>query len=136
MARTKNKSNKLPLVNIDDLSTWIKYKKGLCDDCKATCCTLPVDAYLSDLVRMKLISEFEAEAGNEKKVAKLLIKQGIIERFNSKTGVFTLTRMANGDCLYLDKYSRRCTIYETRPTTCREHPQVGPRPNHCAYIKA
>lgn len=136
MARSKNKSSKIQLVNIDDLNTWVKYKKGLCDDCKATCCTLPVDAYLSDLVRMKVIDEFEAQTGDVKSIAKSLTKQGIIERFNSKTGVFTLARMANDDCLYLDRISRRCTIYEIRPTTCREHPQIGPKPNYCAYIKA
>lgn len=137
MARTqKNKKaskGKIQLVNVDDLNTWVKYKKGLCDDCNATCCTLPVDAHLSDLVRMELITEFEAQAGAEKNIAKQLTKQGIIEHFNFKTGIFTLARMANDDCLYLDRNSRRCTIYEKRPTTCREHPQVGPKPNHCAY---
>lgn len=137
MARTqKNKKSnkgKIQLVNVDDLNTWVKYKKGLCDDCNATCCTLPVDAHLSDLVRMELITEFEAQAGAEKNIAKQLTKQGIIEHFNFKTGIFTLARMANDDCLYLDRNSRRCTIYEKRPTTCREHPQVGPKPNHCAY---
>lgn len=137
MARTqKNKKTnkgKIQLVNVDDLNTWVKYKKGLCDDCNATCCTLPVDAHLSDLVRMELITEFEAQAGAEKNIAKQLSKQGIIEHFNFKTGIFTLARMANDDCLYLDRTSRRCTIYEKRPTTCREHPQIGPKPNHCAY---
>jgi Fe-S-cluster containining protein len=126
--------NKIQLVNIDDLNTWVKYKKGLCDDCNATCCTLPVEVRLPDLVRMELISEFEAQPGAEKAIAKQLNKQGIIQHFNHKTSVFTLARMANDDCLYLDKHSRRCTIYNKRPTTCREHPQVGPKPNHCAYI--
>jgi Fe-S-cluster containining protein len=137
LARTqKNKKankGKIQIVNVDDLNTWVKYKKGLCDDCNATCCTLPVDAHLSDLVRMELITEFEAQAGAEKNIAKQLTKQGIIEHFNFKTGIFTLARMANDDCLYLDRISRRCTIYEKRPTTCREHPRVGPKPNHCAY---
>lgn len=139
MAQTKKNKKinkgKIQLVNVDDLNTWVKYKKSLCDDCNATCCTLPVDTHLSDLVRMELITEFEAQTGAAKNIAKQLKKQGIIEHFNFKTGVFTLARMANDDCLYLDRNTRRCSIYEKRPTTCREHPQVGPKPNHCAYKK-
>ncbi len=41
--------------------------------------------------------------------------------------------MSNNDCLYLDRKSRLCTIYDKRPDTCRNHPKVGPRPGYCAY---
>ena len=41
--------------------------------------------------------------------------------------------MSNNDCLYLDRKSRLCTIYEKRPDTCRNHPKIGPRPGYCAY---
>lgn len=129
------KPKKIKAVNVDDLSTWVKYKNGLCDDCHATCCTLPVEVNLSDLVRMALISEFEAEHEPPKNLAKQLTKQGIVEHFNFKTSIFTLTRMSNSDCLYLNRHTRRCTIYNQRPTTCRKHPQVGPKANHCAYIQ-
>ena len=44
-----------------------------------------------------------------------------------------LTRMSNDDCLYLDRKSRLCTIYDKRPDTCRNHPKIGPRPGYCAY---
>ncbi|MCK5516299.1 MAG: YkgJ family cysteine cluster protein, partial [Desulfobulbaceae bacterium] len=37
------------------------------------------------------------------------------------------------DCLYLDQKTRRCTIYTKRPDTCRNHPQIGPRPGYCAF---
>lgn len=129
------KAKKIKAVNVDDLSTWVKYKNGLCDDCNATCCTLPVEVRLSDLIRMELISEFEAENTAPKQLAKQLVKQGVVEHFNFKSSIFTLTRLSNNDCLYLDTITRRCTIYEKRPKTCREHPKVGPRPNHCAYLK-
>ena len=129
------KPKKIKAVNVDDLSTWVKYRNGLCNDCNATCCTLPVEVRLTDLIRMELISEFEAEHESPKNLAKQLMKQGIVEHFNFKTSVFTLTRLSNNDCLYLDTQTRRCTIYDKRPTTCRRHPQVGPRPNHCAYIQ-
>jgi Fe-S-cluster containining protein len=129
------KVKKIKAVNVDNLSTWVKYRNGLCDDCNATCCTLPVEVKLSDLIRMELISDFEAENEQPKNLAKQLMKQGVVEHFNFKTSVFTLTRLSNNDCLYLARDTRRCTIYDKRPKTCREHPQVGPKPNHCAYIQ-
>jgi Fe-S-cluster containining protein len=42
-------------------------------------------------------------------------------------------RMGNNDCLYLDRKSRLCTIYDLRPDTCRNHPKIGPRPGFCAF---
>ncbi|MEX8496351.1 YkgJ family cysteine cluster protein, partial [Leptothrix ochracea] len=33
----------------------------------------------------------------------------------------------------LDAQTRRCTVYEQRPNTCRKHPQVGPKPGYCPY---
>jgi len=127
------KAKKIKAVNIDDVSTWVRYKKGLCDDCMATCCTLPVEVTTQDLVRLQLISEFEAQHESAKNIAKKLTKQGLLDHFNFKSSIFTLARMSNGDCLYLDTQTRRCTQYEIRPTTCRKHPQVGPRANYCAY---
>ncbi len=119
-------------TNIDDPSTWIKHTRKLCNNCTAGCCTLAVEVRTTDLIRMELMDEFELQ-GNPKKIAKRLKKEGIIEHFYQKDGLFTLTRMANGDCLYLDSRSRRCTIYQKRPDTCRNHPKIGPRPGFCAY---
>ncbi len=130
--RGKNTASAVSIFNIDDLSTWQKYRKGLCDTCHATCCTLPVEVTVSDLVRMSLVDEFEAE-GDLKAIAKRLQKARIIDNFNHKTAIFTLARMANDDCLYLDSKTRRCTIYHQRPETCRNHPQIGPKANHCPY---
>lgn len=114
------------------LETWIKYQKGLCNTCHASCCQLPVEVKLDDLIRLGVIDDF-ALAEPLKNTAKQLKKQGIIEHFNQKNSLFTLTRMANNDCFFLDTTTRRCTVYEKRPTTCRNHPQIGPKPNHCAY---
>lgn len=130
--RDKSTVNAVSVFNIDDLSTWQKYRKGLCDTCHATCCTLPVEVRVSDLVRMALVDEFEAE-GDLKSIAKRLQKARLIDHFNHKTAIFTLARMANDDCLYLDSHTRRCTIYHQRPETCRNHPQIGPKPNFCPY---
>lgn len=121
-------------VDLDRLETWVKYRRGLCSDCAASCCTLPVEVRVSDLIRMGLVDEFERDAP-AKQIARRLQKAGVVEHFNHKHEVYTLTRLANNDCLYLSPTTRLCTIYEVRPETCRNHPQIGPRPGYCAYKK-
>ncbi|MBP4052152.1 YkgJ family cysteine cluster protein [Chromobacterium violaceum] len=122
------------MADINRLETWIKYKNGLCEDCMASCCTMPVEVKLPDLVRIGVVDEFELEEPI-KGIAKRLEKQRVIQHFNFKNSLFTLAQRANGDCLYLDAQTRRCTIYERRPNTCRNHPKVGPKPNFCAYTR-
>ena len=126
---------KNPLIyfaDLEKLSSWIKYRAGLCDNCQATCCTMPVEVKTSDLVRIGLIDEFEA-GEPAKQIAKRLMKTGKITHFNFRNSIFTLARRANNDCIYLDVQTRRCSIYDKRPNTCRNHPQIGPRPGYCAY---
>lgn len=128
------KHARINVVDIGDPGTWQKYRKGLCDTCVGSCCSLPVEATLSDLVRMELVDAFEAD-GAITAVAKRLKRDGSVEHFSAKSGKFTLARRASGDCFYLDQQTRRCTIYAQRPNVCRKHPQVGPRPGYCAYIE-
>ena len=94
---------------------------------------MPVEVKLPDLVRLGLVDDFEATHEPAKQIAKRLTKAGRVEHFNFKNSIFTLARRASGDCHYLDAVTRRCTVYEKRPNTCRLHPQVGPRPGHCPY---
>lgn len=124
---------KVRAVDVDDPKTWIKYCKGLCRTCTGTCCSLPVEARLSDLVRMEVVDPFEAEVEAPKQIAKRLKKAGIIQHFNFKESKFTLAQRANNDCNYLDQKTRLCTIYDKRPDICRNHPRIGPRPGFCAY---
>ena len=119
-------------VDVDELSTWTKHKQRLCSTCRANCCTMPVEVKIPDLVRMGVITAFEADEPI-KTIAKKLKKEGVIEHFYFKERIFTLLRFANKDCLYLDPTSRRCTIYDRRPDTCRNHPRIGPWPGFCAY---
>ncbi len=126
------KTHLIATADIDRTETWQQFHKKLCASCRATCCTLPVEVRLDDLIRLGLADEFE-RGEPLKSIFKRLDKAGIAERFHQKTGMFTLRRMANGDCQYLDRETRRCTVYERRPDTCRNHPQIGPRPGYCAY---
>ena len=87
---------------------------------------------IKDLIRIGIVDEFE-RGEPPKNIAKRLQKEGIVERYNNKSEIFTLQRMSNNDCLYLDRKTRFCTIYDKRPDTCRNHPKIGPRPGYCAY---
>ncbi len=120
-------------VDGDRLDTWTRYRSGLCDNCAANCCTMPVEVRLADLVRLEVVDAFEAEHEAPKQIARRLTKAGLVGHFNFRNSIFTLARRASGDCLFLDAVTRRCTVYERRPDTCRKHPQVGPRPGYCAY---
>ncbi len=123
----------ISIVNVDNCDTWTRYRSGLCNSCAANCCTMPVEVKLPDLVRLELVDPFEAEHEEPKAIAKRLLRAGLIEHFNFKNSIFTLARRANGDCANLDVKTRRCTVYDKRPNTCRLHPQVGPRPGYCPY---
>ncbi|SUX40454.1 Uncharacterised protein [Chromobacterium violaceum] len=79
------------MADINRLETWIKYKNGLCDDCMASCCTMPVEVKLPDLVRIGVIDEFELEEPI-KGIAKRLEKQRVIQHFNFKNSLFTLAQ--------------------------------------------
>ncbi len=121
------------LVDVDRLDTWTRYRNGLCETCAANCCTMPVEVKLPDLVRLQLVDPFEAEHEEPKQIAKRLSKAGLIAHFNFKHSIFTLARRASGDCQFLDAKTRRCPVYEQRPSTCRSQPQGSPRPGYCPY---
>lgn len=119
-------------TRLDEPATWMKYSRRMCRDCSAACCRLPVEVAAGDLVRMGLMATCELE-GDLRPVARRLAKQGVVGHFHHRTGIFTLARMASGDCCFLDPGTRLCTIYQQRPDTCRNHPQVGPRTGYCAF---
>ena len=119
-------------ADLDRTDTWIKYERTMCSSCVSSCCTMPVEVRFNDLLRLGLVQEFERDEPR-KNIAKRLQKEGIVERFHQKSEIFTLVRMGNNDCLYLDRKTRLCTVYDLRPETCRNHPNIGPRPGFCAY---
>ena len=122
-------------VDIDRPSTWPKYKSGLCKGCWGGCCTLPVEVSAFDLIRLELISEDEA-ASSLRKVAKRLMKEGVVRSFHPQVQLFVLEQRAGRDCLFLDEKTRLCTVYEKRPEVCRAFPKIGPRPGHCPAVPA
>jgi len=84
---------------------------------------------------LELISEDEA-ASSLKKVAKRLIKEGVVRSFHPQVQLFVLEQRAGRDCLFLDEKTRLCSVYEKRPEVCRAFPKIGPRPGHCPSVPA
>ena len=124
----------IAIVDVNRLDTWTRYRAGLCDSCAANCCTMPLEVQLPDLVRLGLVDAFEAEHEEPRHIAKRLLKARQIDHFNHKNTLFTMARRASGDCHFLDATTRRCTVYEQRPDTCRLHPQKkSPKPGWCPY---
>ena len=91
---------------------------------------MPVEVKLADLMRLNLVSEDEA-LGSIKKIAKRLIREGVVVSYRQGTEFFMLAQKANRDCLFLNSVTRLCTVYENRPDTCRNFPSIGPRPGYC-----
>lgn len=122
----------LPAADPDNTATWARYSARLCRHCAACCCALPVEVKGPDLVRIGLIEEFDLQ-DDPKYIARRLMKVRLVDHFHARTATFTLARRASGDCIFLDDESRRCTIYDRRPDTCRNHPHIGPRPGYCPF---
>lgn len=130
-------SKKITLVEkielLKNLERWSLYKKEMCATCEGLCCSMPVEVSILDLVRMGALLEFFLESPEKKQIKEALKHPGIL-RYTPSSRKYTLAQKPDQTCYFLDS-NKRCTIYENRPDTCRQHPQIGPRPGFCAYFK-
>lgn len=110
--------------------TWIRYKSGMCTGCAGSCCTMPVEVHASDLIRLGFTDQDEVDR-SKRKLAKRLIREGVLQSYREGTDLFMLASRPNGDCRLLHPETRLCTVYEKRPEVCRTFPEVGPRPGFC-----
>lgn len=83
MIRAPNRTERPPVktrliasADPERLETWVRYSAGLCRDCHATCCTLPVEVRIDDLIRLELVDAFERDEP-AKNIAKRLSKAGL-----------------------------------------------------------
>ena len=102
----------------------------MCEGCWAGCCTLPLEVSAFDLIRLGVASEDEA-AASLSKMAKRLIREGIVRTFRATSGLFIIEQRQGRDCIFLGEKDRLCTVYEKRPEVCRQFPKIGPRPGYC-----
>lgn len=96
----------------------------------ALCCCMPTEVTAADLLKLELITADELDQTGLKRAAKRLTKEGFVQRYRAGTGKFTLQQKTGGECVFLDD-KRRCTVYDKRPQTCHEFPQVSARPEFC-----
>ncbi len=119
--------------HLKDLKGWTKYKSGLCESCAGLCCYMPVEVKIDDLIRLKILDQFYLELSPKEQV-KDALKNPAILRYTPSSEKYTLKQKPDGSCIFLDA-NKRCTQYNERPDTCRNHPQIGPKPGFCAYHK-
>lgn len=93
-----------------------------CSKCPAYCCSYPrivvTDSDLARLANYFQVSETEAEKRYTRKYRFNDGKEKIHERIlrHEKDQIYKSV------CGFLDHDTRRCTVYEARPSVCREFP--------------
>jgi uncharacterized protein len=121
-------------VNKDKPDTWIKYKKSNCIQCIGTCCTMPVEVKIEDLIQLGIVNQDAVTTSRNKLVTKLK-KDGIVQSYRESTQLFMITQKPNGDCYFLNSQTRLCTVYDKRPGVCRRFPEsMGNRLGFCPTI--
>jgi Fe-S-cluster containining protein len=117
-------------VDKDNPKTWKNFRAKHCDNCRANCCSMPVEVGLEDLIRLKLVTQEEAD-GSIKKMVVRLKKERWVRSYREATNLFILEQSPSGDCIFLDN-NRKCKVYELRPLTCRKFPtEIGRRVGYC-----
>jgi Fe-S-cluster containining protein len=123
------KPNLIAAAEIDRLDTWAKYSAPMCGSCISSCCTLPVEVKIKDLIRIGVVDEFER--GDRRRTSPSACRRKASSSASTRSRDLHPAAHEQQRCLYLDRKSRLCTIYDKRPDTCRNHPKIGPRPGYC-----
>ncbi len=127
------------MVNKDKPVSWKPYKASLCMECYATCCTMPLEVQLMDIVNLELVDQdWETEPTRQqlRKIVKNLQKKGVVKSYRESTGLFLIETRPNGDCIFLNKDDRKCSVYQKRPQVCKKFPEnIGLRKGFCPYIR-
>ncbi|HVT44797.1 MAG TPA: YkgJ family cysteine cluster protein [Thermoanaerobaculia bacterium] len=86
-----------------------------CSKCPAYCCSyLRIVVEPSDIARLARHFNIErAEA--EKRFTKIVMGERVLR--HRKDTIYPSV------CMFLDRETRKCTIYEARPDVCREYPE-------------
>ena len=98
-------------------------KSYSCNKCPGYCCSYPeIEITKRDIAQLAKhlgLSEEQAEARFTK--GKRLLR-------HQKDRIFESV------CVFLDRETRRCTVYEARPGVCREYPD-SPRCGYYEFLK-
>src|SRR5512141_3230229 len=104
-------------------ATVNKALKYDCDKCVAYCCSIydRVQVTARDIRRLAAHFNVLPEVASQR-FTKLWGKERILRR--------RADRLFGQACMFLDQETRKCTIYDARPGTCREFPTTS----RCAYF--
>ncbi|MFN2443490.1 MAG: YkgJ family cysteine cluster protein [Thermoanaerobaculia bacterium] len=108
----------------DPKTARIKVLKNLydCLQCPAYCCSYTrIDVSKRDIARIARHFDLEPDVA-EKKFTKLV--EGHKALRHQKDKIFGTI------CQFIDKETRRCTVYEARPDVCRTYPET----RRCGYF--
>ncbi len=94
-----------------------------CDKCIAYCCSIydRVQVTARDIRRLAAHFDIAPEAASQR-FTKLWGKERILRRRTD--------RLFGQACMFLNQETRKCTVYHSRPGTCREFPNTS----RCAYF--
>ena len=103
-------------------ATAYKALKYDCDKCIAYCCSIydRVQVTPRDVRRLAAHFRLAPEVASQR-FTKVFGKERILRR--------KADRLFGQACTFLDQDTRKCTIYNARPLTCREFPTTS----RCAY---
>ena len=99
-----------------------------CSKCPAYCCSYPqIEVSKADIARLARHSGV-SEAVAEERYTKLEREDQVRVLRHREDEHFTSV------CMFLDRKERRCTVYESRPATCRGYP-YGSRCGYFEFLK-
>ena len=94
-----------------------------CEKCPGWCCTYDeIEVNQRDIERLARHFGLDPDTAAERFTK---VKGGTPMLRHKKDSIFDTA------CMFLDQDKRRCTIYEARPTVCRQYPNG----NRCGYYE-
>lgn len=97
-----------------------------CKECQCPCCTLNIPPFLTKQDIQKISNIYNMKIGNFVDIKTR--RDGI--------SVFYARQNKNGHCMFYNEKTKKCNIYENRPTDCRLFPlDIIKENNHYYWIK-
>ena len=97
-----------------------------CQKCPGWCCTYDeIEVNQRDIERLARHFGVQFQTAAERFTK---VKNGTPMLRHTKDSIFDTA------CMFLDQEKRRCTIYDARPTVCRQYPN-GPRCGYYDFLK-
>ena len=101
------------MVHPDRPGSWVRFTPGLCTDCRADCCGLPVEVRGEDLVRLGLVDEYQWQ-DSPSKAARRLVREGVLQSWRGGTGIGILALFVHDVCDIFLEFTKINVYLKTR----------------------